>query len=99
MWNPKVSRIPSSDNIVKMAESGKLVLGICSGFQVLSNGTDIGRLSPKPIWRKGLGLLDVEFSPLICTDQVKATIAGESNLTGAVGAEVIGFSLPHLRRN
>jgi cobyric acid synthase len=60
--------------ILRMAEKGKLVLGICSGFQILSKGTDIGRLSPTPIRREGLGLLDVEFNPLICTDQVKATI-------------------------
>ena len=41
--------------------------------------------------RRGLGLLNTEFSPLICTDQVKATIVGESHLTGDVGAEVSGF--------
>lgn len=79
------------NEISKMAEAGKLVLGICSGFQILSNGTDIGRLSPTPIWRKGLGLLDVEFKPLICTDQVKAKVVGASRLTDAVGAEFSGF--------
>jgi cobyric acid synthase len=78
-------------NIIKMAESGKIVLGICSGFQILSQGTDIGRLSPTPIWRRGLGLLNTEFSPLICTDQVKATIVGESHLTCDNDAEVSGF--------
>jgi cobyric acid synthase len=77
--------------ILNMAENGKLVLGICSGFQILSKGTDIGRLSPVPIWRKGLGLLDVEFNPLICTDQVKATVIGISNLTEAIGGELSGF--------
>lgn len=77
--------------IVKMADAGKFVLGICSGFQVLSNGTDIGRLSATPIMRKGLGLIDAEFSPLICTDQVKATVVGTSCLTDDVGAEVSGF--------
>jgi cobyric acid synthase len=77
--------------IRKMADTGKFVLGICSGFQILSNGTDIGRLSPTPIFRKGMGLLDVEFKPLICTDQVKAQIVGSSWLSGEVGAEVAGF--------
>lgn len=77
--------------ISKMAEAGKLVLGICSGFQILSNGTDVGRLSPTPIWKAGLGLLDVEFKPLICTDQIKATVVGASGLTDDVGAEVSGF--------
>ncbi|NLE05440.1 MAG: AAA family ATPase [Crenarchaeota archaeon] len=77
--------------IIKMADLGKIVLGICSGFQVLSNGTDIGQLSATPIIRKGLGLIDAEVSPLICTDQVKATIIGKSCLTDAVGKEVKGF--------
>jgi cobyric acid synthase len=77
--------------ILKMADAGKFVLGICSGFQIISRGTDIGRLSPTPIVKKGLGLLDVEFKPLICTDQVKATIVGASHLTDQVGAKVSGF--------
>ena len=74
-----------------MAGKGKFVLGICSGFQVLSRGTDIGRLSPTPIFRPGIGLIDVEFKPLICTDQVNAKIVGASWLTDKVGAEVTGF--------
>jgi cobyric acid synthase len=77
--------------ILKMADAGKFVLGICSGFQILSRGTDIGRLSPTPIFKAGLGLLDVEFKPMICTDQVKATIIGASYLTSQVGAGVSGF--------
>ena len=77
--------------IIKMADSGKFVLGICSGFQVLANGTDIGRLSATPIIRKGLGLIDTEITPLICTDRVKATITDTSYLTDAIGSQVIGF--------
>ena len=77
--------------ILKMAKAGKFVLGICSGFQILSRGTDIGRLSPTPICKKGMGLLDVEFKPLICTDQVKAKVIGTSFLTKEIGAEVCGF--------
>ena len=50
--NKKVAR-----EITKMAESGKFVLGICSGFQILANETDVGRLSTVPITREGLGLL------------------------------------------
>ncbi len=79
------------NQISKMADSGKLVLGICSGFQILSKGTDIGRLSSAPIWKQGLGLVDVEFRPLICTDQVKATITGANCMTDVVGTEVSGF--------
>jgi cobyric acid synthase len=77
--------------ILKMAEAGKFVLGICSGFQILSRGTDIGRLSAVPLVRDGFGLLDASFEPLICTDQVKATVVGASCLTDQVGAEVSGF--------
>jgi cobyric acid synthase len=77
--------------IKKMADSGKFVLGICSGFQILSKATDIGRLSSTPILRKGLGLLDVEFKPLICTDHITATIVGKSFMTDAIGEEVTGF--------
>ncbi len=77
--------------ILKMAEAGKFVLGICSGFQILSRGTDIGRLSATPIVKEGLGLLDAEFKPLICTDQVQAKVIGSSYLTDKVGAEVSGF--------
>ena len=77
--------------ISKMVDAGKFVLGICSGFQVLAKATDIGRLSSIPIMREGLGLLDVDFKPLICTDRVKATIVGKSFMTDAIGEEVTGF--------
>jgi cobyric acid synthase len=77
--------------ILKMAEKGKFVLGICSGLQVLSKATDIGRLSSEPILRKGLGLLDADFKPLICTDRVSATIVGESFMTSDLGGSVTGF--------
>lgn len=84
--NPAVTR-----EIRKMADAGKFVLGICSGFQILAKDTDIGRLSSMPILREGLGLLDAEFKPLICTDRVKATIIGKSFLTDQIGGEVTGF--------
>jgi len=74
-----------------MAEEGKFVLGICSGLQILSKATDIGRLSSEPILREGLGLLDAEFKPLICTDRVSATVVGKSFMTSDIGAPVSGF--------
>ena len=80
-----------SREILKMAESGKLLLGICSGFQVLARRTDVGRLSTVPIVKEGLGLIDVEIHPLICTDQVKAQIVDKSFLSDIVGSEVSGF--------
>ena len=84
--NKKVAR-----EIMKMADSGKFVLGICSGFQILAKETDVGRLSTVPITKEGLGLLDAEFKPLICTDRVSATITDKSFITGEVGKEVSGF--------
>ena len=77
--------------ITKMAEAGKFVLGVCSGLQILAQATDIGRLSTTPILRHGLGLLDAEFKPLICTDRVTATIVGKSFMTSDIGKEVAGF--------
>ncbi len=74
-----------------MAEAGKFVLGICSGFQVLAKETDVGRLSTIPITREGLGLLDAEFKPLICTDRVRADVVDSSFITQEVGKEVSGF--------
>lgn len=84
--NPQVTR-----EITRMAESGKFVLGICSGFQVLAKETDVGRLSTLPITREGLGLLDAEFKPLICTDRVHASIVDKSFITQEIGKEVSGF--------
>lgn len=84
--NAKVTR-----EILKMADAGKFLLGVCSGFQVLAKQTDIGRLSPIPVTREGLGLLDAEFKPLVCTDRVKATIVDKSFITDEVGKEVSGF--------
>jgi cobyric acid synthase len=80
-----------SSEILKMADSGMFVLGICSGFQILAKETDVGRLSTVPITREGLGLLDAEFKPLICTDRVTATITDKSFITQEVGKEVSGF--------
>jgi len=80
-----------SNEILKMADSRKFVLGICSGFQILAKETDVGRLSTIPITREGLGLLDAEFKPLICTDRVTASVVDRSFLTQEVGKEVNGF--------
>ncbi|MCW4024219.1 MAG: AAA family ATPase [Candidatus Bathyarchaeota archaeon] len=80
-----------AEEILKMARVGKYVLGICAGFQVLSKKTDVGRLSTIPIFRDGIGLLDAEFTPLICTDQVKATVIGTSFITAETCKQLSGF--------
>ena len=77
--------------ILQMADDGKFLLGVCSGLQILSKATDIGRLASEPILRSGLGLLDAEFKPLVCTDRVSATVVGESFMTKTIGTTVMGF--------
>lgn len=78
--------------ITKMSTEGKFILGMCSGFQFLANETDIGRKSPCPVNRKGLGLLDVSFSPMVGTDRVEAKIINDSFLTdGMAGKIITGF--------
>ncbi len=80
------------NEIRKMSDDGKFIFGMCSGFQLLANKTDIGRRSPCPIEREGLGILDVSFSPMIGTDRVKAEILDDSFLTrGMVGDKITGF--------
>lgn len=78
--------------IKTMARDGSLILGMCSGFQVLAEKTDIGRKSPCPILKKGLGLLDVTFHPLISNDRVEAEVVDDSALTqGLMGQTINGF--------
>jgi cobyric acid synthase len=84
---------PEAASVIrKMDDQGKFILGMCSGFQVLAHKTDIGRKSPCPVEREGLGILDVTFHPLIGTDRVEAEVTDESFLTrGMVGETVNGF--------
>jgi cobyric acid synthase len=78
--------------IKNMARNGSLILGICSGFQVLAEKTDIGRKSPCPILKEGLGLLDVTFHPMISNDRVEAELVDDSPLTqGLKGQAITGF--------
>lgn len=77
--------------IKKMARDGKPIIGICAGFQLLSNQIDIGRKSPVPIIKEGLGLIDVNFSPLITSDRVKAKVFNNSFLVKNQIEDVDGF--------
>ena len=81
-----------AQEILKMEQEGLFILGMCSGFQVLANKTDIGRRSPLPIEREGLGILDVSFSPMISNDRVEAEIVDRSFLTKRMVNEIVtGF--------
>ena len=77
--------------IRKMAHDGKPIIGICAGFQLLSNQIDIGRKSPVPIIKEGLGLIDVNFSPLITSDRVKAKVFKNSFIVNNQDEDVCGF--------
>lgn len=81
-----------SNEIKIMANDGKPIIGICAGFQILGNKIDIGRKSPCPIEKEGLGLIDINVSPLISSDRVKAIINNESFLTkGLKNTTITGF--------
>ena len=77
--------------IKKMAHDGKPIIGICAGFQLLSNQIDIGRKSPVPIVKQALGLIDVNFSPLITSDRVVAKVYDNSFITKNQSEDVKGF--------
>ena len=77
--------------IKKMAHDGKPIIGICAGFQLRSNQIDIGRKSPVPIVKEGLGLIDVNFSPLITSDRVKAKVFDNSFLVKNQTEDIDGF--------
>ena len=83
--------MPLNSEIKKMARDGKPIIGICAGFQLLSNQIDIGRKSPVPIVKPGLGIIDVNFSPLITSDRVKAKVFDNSFLVKGQNDDVDGF--------
>lgn len=80
-----------ANEIKIMAKEGKAIIGICSGFQVLGNYTDVGRKSPSPILKEGLSLIDVNFSPLISNDRVEAISVNDSFLTKGLTKPITGF--------
>lgn len=78
--------------IREMEKDNKFIFGMCSGFQLLANKIDIGRRSPCPIEREGLGILDVDFKPMIGTDRVEAEVLNDSFLTSQMTGEMVtGF--------
>ena len=83
--------MPLNSEIRKMARDGKPIIGICAGFQLLSNQIDIGRKSPVPIIKEGLGIIDVNFSPLITSDRVKAKVFDNSFLVKNQTEDIDGF--------
>ncbi len=81
-----------ASEILNMADDGKFILGICSGFQLLTKTIDLGRNSPKPIIKEGLGIFDLNFSPMVNTNWGESEIINESFLTkGLVGEKFQGY--------
>lgn len=80
-----------ASEIKQIAKDGKPIVGVCAGFQLLANQTDIGRKSEVPIIKEGLGLIDIDFSPLISSDRVKAKVYDNSFITKGQNEDVTGF--------
>ncbi|WP_427002960.1 glutamine amidotransferase-related protein [Methanobrevibacter intestini] len=80
-----------ANEIKQIAKDGKPIVGVCAGFQLLANQTDIGRKSEVPIIKEGLGLIDIDFSPLISSDRVKAKVYDNSFITKGQNEDVTGF--------
>ncbi|WP_323737257.1 AAA family ATPase [Methanosphaera sp. ISO3-F5] len=69
-----------TEEINLINDNDGFILGMCAGFQILSKEVNVGRNSPVPIIREGLGLLDVTFEPLINTNKVNAEIVDDTTL-------------------
>lgn len=85
-----------SEDLIKeiktMNRDGKFIYAVCSGFQLLSNSLDLGRKSPCPIKKEGLGILDVDISPLISSDRADVIVKSDSFLTKGLNDKVLtGF--------
>ena len=81
------------EEIRLMNDNDAFILGMCAGFQILGKEVDVGRNSPIPIIREGLGLLDVTFEPLINTNKVDAEVVDDTTLftKGLKDTTVTGF--------
>ena len=73
--------------IIKMAKDSKPVIGICAGFQLLSNKLDVGDGSDND----GLGLIDAYFEPLTLSEHLKAKVCPNSFLTEGIKEDIKGY--------
>ncbi|WP_455646088.1 AAA family ATPase [Methanosphaera sp.] len=82
-----------AEEINLINDDGGFIFGVCAGFQILSKQTNVGRNSPVPIIREGLGLLDVTFEPKINTNRINADIVDDTTLftKGLKDQKVKGF--------
>ncbi len=82
-----------AEEINLINDNDGFIFGMCAGFQILAKQTNVGRNSPVPILRDGLGLLDVTFDPKINTNAVYADIVDDTTLftKGLKDHKVKGF--------
>ena len=81
------------EEIQLLNDDDAFIFGMCAGFQILGKQVNVGRNSPIPIIREGLGLLDVTFEPMINTNKVNAEIVDDTTLytKGMKDTQVNGF--------
>ena len=83
--------------VIRQAEAGTPVIGICGGYQMLGRTIDDPhQVESKEGTISGLGLLDNRtiFSPLKTTTQIKARVIANSGLlAGLEGIEITGYEI------
>ena len=78
------------NEVWEFAERGGVVVGICSGLQLLSKRVNLN-VRGLPGYVEGLGILSISFEPLIVTGPVRVRVTNESWITrGLVNAELSG---------
>lgn len=86
-----------ADEILRLAESGRPVIGICGGYQILGKSlNDPDKVESSEETAPGLGLLEAvtTFIPRKSTSQVRARVEGNRGLLeGATGQEVVGYEI------
>jgi len=79
-----------SKDVWEFADRGGIIVGVCSGLQLLSRRINLGFRRPNYV--EGLGILDVIIEPLVITGPSEVTITGESWATeGLVGTTISGW--------
>ncbi|MFB6471145.1 MAG: hypothetical protein TU36_007965 [Vulcanisaeta sp. AZ3] len=77
--------------IWEFIERGGLVIGVCSGAQLLSRAVNLN-VKGLPGYVSGLGVLDIVFEPLIVTGSVRVRVVNESWATkGLLNSELSGW--------
>ncbi len=86
-----------ADEVLRLAEAGTPIIGICGGYQMLGRSIlDTGRVESSKEGDLGLGLLDVvtSFAAEKSTRQVKAKVlADQGLLKGMKGQVVVGYEI------